>query len=301
MDISNFCSDIILCISSRLFIHNLRSFILLDKSMYSHKYAILKNNKDIIKYMLYDTTTPYYYIIFDYTYGNINANRYDYKYNDKELYAAINMLSYYVSNNVVHKEVAEIYMLNIFVRMKNNNYSNYLGEDNVVICKIKNRRIKLCCKLFSIIFNYNWEYLNINLRDLFTIIYCIVYKRYNNLYDVLYNIRIHKSLEPLKTLYILIGYENEITENLNNLKYNMIGICKYTILYIIFNYIDNIQDYIIKEKYNLLIHVIVDKCIEINEIISDNSYLPINLKLLVLTKINKVYNIFATTTAKTIA
>ena len=81
----------------------------------------------------------------------------------------------------------------------------------------------------------------------------------------------------------------------------MIGICKYTILYIIFNYIDNIQDYIIKEKYNLLIHVIVDKCIEINEIISDNSYLPINLKLLVLTKINKVYNIFATTTAKTIA
>jgi hypothetical protein len=185
--------------------------------------------------------------------------------------------------------------------MKNNNYSNYRSEENIVVCKIKNRRIKLCCKLFSIIFNYNWEYLNINLRDLFNIIYCIVYKRYNNLYDVLYNIRIHKSLEPLKTLYILIGYENEITENLNNAKYNMIGICKYTILYIIFNYIDNIQDYIINEKYTLLMHVIVDKCIEIKEIISDNSYLPDNLKLLVLTKINKVYNIFATTTATAIS
>jgi len=43
----------------------------------------------------------------------------------------------------------------------------------------------------------------------------------------------------------------------------------------------------------LLMHVIVDKCIEIKEIISDNSYLPDNLKLLVLSKINCVYNIFS--------
>ena len=59
------------------------------------------------------------------------------------------------------------------------------------------------------------------------------------------------------------------------------------------NYIENIHRYIIEEKYTLLIHVIIDKCIEINGIISDNSYLPNNLKLLVLSKINSVYSIFA--------
>lgn len=293
MNINNFCSDIILCISSSLLIHNLRSFILLDKAMYSHKYAIIKNNKDIIKYTQYDTTTPYYYIIFDYTYANIIANRYDYKYNDKELYVATNILSYYVVNNVIRKEDAEIYLLNIFIRAKNNNYSTYCGNDNIINCKIKNKRLKLCCKLFGIIYNHNWEYLNINLYDLFNIIYCIVYKRYNNLNDILCNIRIHKSLEILRTMYILIGYENEITKNVNNLKYNMMGICKYSLLYIIYNYIENIHRYIIEEKYTLLIHVIIDKCIEINGIISDNSYLPNNLKLLVLSKINSVYSIFA--------
>jgi len=296
MNINNFCSDIILSISSTLFINNLHSFILLDKSIYSHKYAILKNNKDIIKYMLYDIATPYYYIIFDNTYANINANRYDYKFNDKELYAAANILSYYVSNKVICKEVAEIYMLNIFVRTKNNNYSKYLGGENIATRKIKNRRIKLCCKLFGSIFNYNWEHSNINLYDLFNVIYCIVYKRYNNIYDVLYNIRIHKSLDPIRTMHILIGYENDITANINDANdanYIMIGIYKYTILYIIFNYIENIQDYIVKAKFNLLIQVIVNKCIEIEGILIENNYLPNKLKLLVLSKISKVYNIFA--------
>ena len=296
MNINNLCVDIILCISSTLFINNLRSFILLDKSIYSHKYAILGNNKDIIKYMLYDTATPYYYIIFDNTYANINANWYDYIFNEKELYSAANILSYYVSNKVIRKEVADIYLLNIFVRTKNN---NYCCNENIAIRKIKNRRIKLCCKLFSSIFNYNWENLNINLYDLFNCIYYIVYKRYNNIYDVLYNIRIHKSLEPLKTLYILIGYEKDITDNINNANdvndanYIMIGIYKYTILYIIFNYIENIQDYIVKAKFNLLIQVIVNKCIEIEGILIENNYLPNKLKLLVLSKISKVYNIFA--------
>lgn len=291
--------DIILSISSTLFINNLRSFILLDKSIYSHKYAILKNNKDIIKYMLYDTATPYYYVIFDNTYANINANLYDYKFNDKELYAAANTLSYYVINKVVRKEVAEIYLLNIFVRTKNNNYSKYLGEENIATRKIKNKRIRLCCKLFGSIFNYNWEHSNINLYDLFNVIYCIVYKRYDNIYDVLYNMKIHKSLEPIKTMQILIGYENDITANINNANnanYIMIGIYKYTILYIIYDYLENIQDYIIKTKFNLLIHVIVDKCIEIKGFLIENNYLPNKLKLLVLAKISKVYNIFATAT-----
>jgi hypothetical protein len=294
--------DIILSISSTLFINNLRSFILLDKSIYSHKYAILKNNKDIIKYMLYDTATPYYYVIFDNTYANINANLYDYRYNDKELYAAANTLSYYVINKVVRKEVAEIYLLNIFVRTKNKNYSSYRGNENIAIHKIKNKRIRLCCKLFGSIFNYNWEYSNINLYDLFNVIYCIVYKRYDNIYDVLYNMKIHKSLEPIKTMQILIGYENDITANINNANnanYIMIGIYKYTILYIIYDYLENIQDYIIKTKFNLLIHVIVDKCIEIKGFLIENNYLPNKLKLLVLAKINKVYNIFATAATAT--
>ena len=59
------------------------------------------------------------------------------------------------------------------------------------------------------------------------------------------------------------------------------------------NYIENIQDYIVKAKFNLLIQVIVNKCIEIEGILIENNYLPNKLKLLVLSKISKVYNIFA--------
>jgi len=305
MNLNNFCVDIILCISSRLLINNLSNFILLDKSMYSHKYAILKNNKDIIKYILYDTTTPLYYIIFDNTYANINANnRYDYQQNDKELYASMNMLSYYVLNKVIRKEDAEIYLLNIFVRIRNNNYSSYRGDENILNCKIRNRRIKRCCKLFGSIFNYNWEYSNINLYDLFNIIYCIVYKKYNNLYDILYNIRIHKSLEPIRTLHILIGFEKDISDNANNANnanYIITGICKYTMLYIIYNYIEDIKDYIIDARYTLLIEVIIDKCIEIDSILRYNNYLPKNLKLLVFAKIKNVYNIFSAASAASAA
>lgn len=303
MNLNNFCVDIILYISSRLHIHNLSNFILLDKSMYSHKYAIIKNNKDIIKYILYDTTTPLYYIIFDNTYANTNANRYDYQYNDKELYASTNMLSYYVLNKVIHKEDAEIYLLNIFVRIRNNNYSSYRGDENILNCKIRNKRIKRCCKLFGSIFNYNWEYSNINLYDLFNIIYCIVYKKYNNLYDILYNIRIHKSLEPIRTLHILIGYEKYISDNANadNANYIITGICKYTMLYIIYNYIEDIKDYIIDARYTLLIEVIIDKCIEIDSILRYNNYLPKNLKLLVFEKIKNVYNIFTAASAASAA
>ena len=300
MNLNNFCVDIILCISSRLHIHNLSNFILLDKSMYSHKYAILKNNKDIIKYILYDTTTPLYYIIFDNTYANTNANRYDYQYNDKELYTSMNMLSYYVLNNVIRKEDAEIYLLNIFVRIRNNNYSSYRGDENILNSKIRNKRIKRCCKLFGSIFNHNWEYSNINLYDLFNIIYCILYKKYNNLYDILYNIRIHKSLEPIRTLHILIGYEKDISDNANNVNnanYIITGICKYTMLYIIYNYIEDIKDYIIDARYTLLIQVIIDKCIEIDSILRYNNYLPKNLKLLVFTKIKNIYNIFTAASA----
>jgi len=293
MRINEFCLDIIIYISSNLDINILGNFILHDKSIYFHKYTILKNNKHIIKYLEFDTTTPYYYIICNNSISNIfeqfNTSLYNnlYHYNIKELYAITNILSYNIVNDKINRENAEIYLFNIFIKSKGYNY-NY---GNII--KIKNKRLALCCKLFENIFNYEWEYLNINLYDLFNIINCIVYKNYNKLYDILYNIKIHKKITPLKTLHILLNYKIDIDYYEENNNSDKLYLFKYVIIYILYNYIENIQNYIINTELNKLIPVIIYKCYEIKEDIRENKKIPNNLRLLFLKQISKVCNIFA--------
>lgn len=293
MHINEFCLDIIIYISSNLDINILGNFILHDKSTYFHKYTILKNNKHIIKYLEFDTTTPYYYMICINNISNIfeqfDTSLYNnlYHYNIKELYAITNILSYNIVNDKINRETAEIYLFNIFIKSKSYNY-NY---GNIV--KIKNKRLALCCKLFENIFNYEWEYLNINLYDLFNIINCIVYKNYNKLYDILYNIKIHKKITPLKTLHILLNYKIDIDYYEENNNYDKLYLFKYVIIYILYNYIENIQNYIFDTEFNKLIPVIIYKCYEIKEDIRENKKIPNHLKLLFLKQISKVCNIFA--------
>ena len=286
--LNHFCLDIIIYITSILQINILGNFILHNKSIYLNKYTILKNNQNIIKYLTFDNTTSYYYIIFNNTISNIfdpflyNTHL---NYNIKELYAITNIISYHIINNKINTEIARIYLLNIFMHSKgyNCNYENKVRS--------KNKRRKLCCKLFEFIFNYEWEYININLYDLFDIIYCIIYRRYNNLYDILYNVKIHKRLEPLKTIHILINYKIDLDNNDNN---DNVKIClfKYTIIYLLYNYIENIGDYIINSEFNKLIPVIIYKCYEIKISIRENKIIPNNLKLLFIKQISDVSNMF---------
>lgn len=292
MRINDFCLDIIIYISSNLHINILGNFLLHDKTIYFHKYTILKNNKHIIKYLEFDNTIPYYYMIFDNTISNIlapfDSSLYNkpHNYNIKELYAITNILSYNIVNDNINREIARVYLLNIFIKSKSYNY--------IYNVKIKNKRLALCCKLFESIFNYEWEHLNINLYDLFNIINCIVYKNYNKLYDILYNIKIHKKINLLKTLHILLNYKIDIDyyeDNNNN--YDKLYLFKYVIIYILYNYIENIQNYIIDTEFNKLIPVIIYKCYEIKEDIRENKKIPNHLRLLFLKQISKVCNIFA--------
>jgi hypothetical protein len=290
MLINEFCLDIIIYISSKLEINILGNFILHDKSIYFHKYTILKNNQSIIKYLEFDNTTSYYYLIFNNSISNIfDSSLYNkqHNYNINELYAITNILSYNIANDKINREIAGIYLFNIFIKSKSTNY-NYRN-----IVKSKNKRLALCCTLFGSIFNYDWEYLNINLYDLFNIINCIVYKNYNKLYDILYNVKIHKKITPLKTLHILINYKIDIDYyDDNSYDYDKTCLLKYVIIYILYNYIENIQNYIIDTEFNKLVPIIIYKCYEIKETISDNKRIPNNLKLLFLKQINNVCNIF---------
>jgi hypothetical protein len=294
MLINDFCLDIILDISYNLDINILGNFILINKSIYIYKHSIIKNNYYIIKYLAFDNTTPYYYIIFKNSFSSIfekfdlSLHRIHYDYNDKELYAIYNILSYDIVNDKINREIAGIYLFNIFIKSKNSNYN--CGN----ILKSKNKRLSLCCKLFGSIFNYDWEYLNINLYDLFNIIYNIIYKNYNKLYDILYNINIHKKINPLKTLHILLNYKIDI-DYYENITYDYDKICllKYIIIYILYNYIEKIKNYIIDTEFNKLVPIIIYKCYEIRETIKDNKKIPNNLKLLFLKQISNVCNIFA--------
>jgi len=299
MQISHLCLDIIICISSNLYINNLSNFILQDKTIYANKYAILRNNPYIIKYMLFDNTTTYYHLLFNNVMltdnillDNILLDNIHYGFNN----AITNIISYYIVNNVIIREVAETYLLNIYTRgwAKHNNIT--LNYANIFKNKYKNARIKLCLKLFYPLFDYEWEYFNINLSDLFNIICCIVYKKYNSLYEILYNIKIHKSLMPLKTLHILINYNDDIDNTILAINKENDDICllKFVVLFILYNYIEKIHPYIIQMGFKKLIPIIIQKCIEITTLISGNKKIPNNLKLMFLKKLNKVYDIFIT-------
>ena len=278
MYINNFCLDIVIYISSKLYINKLRNFILHDKSIFANKYTLLKHNKEFIKYLAFDNNTSYYHIVFDNTISyvpDLILYNIQYNLNTKQIYALTNILSYYVINNVITHEHAKLYLLSVFTKSKN----------------IKNRRVKFCLKLFKVIFNENWEYCNINLYDLFNIINYVVYKEYNKLYEILYNIKIHKPLMALDTLHVLIKCNDDI-HKLNIKMNNDMSLYKCVIYYILYNYIGNIQDYIIQTKLKKLIPVILEKSLEINSIIANNKNLPINLKLMFLKKIGYVYDLF---------
>ena len=278
MLITDFSSDIITYISSYLYIYNLRNFILHDKTIYENKYNILKHNKDFIKYLAFDNQTSYYHIVFDNTISNISdllLHNIHYSLNTKQIYALTNMLSYYVINNIITKQNAKTYLLSVYTNSKNK----------------KNRRVKFCLKLFKVVFNENWEYFNINLYDLYNIICCVVYRDYNNLYEILYNIKIHKSLLPLDTIHILIKCNDDIHKLNINMNDDMY-LYKCVICYIMYNYIEHIHEYIIQTKLKNLIPTIIEKCFVITKLINDNKKITNNLKIMFLEKIDTVYNIF---------
>ena len=289
MLISQLCLDIIICISSNLYINNLSNFILQDKTVYANRYAIIRNNQHIIKYLLFDDKPLYYYLVFK---NDILSNNIYYNFNNKELYAITNIVSYYIVDNTIIREIAKTYLLNIYTRALTNN--SYIDYANIFKNKYKNTRIKLCLKLFYPIFDYEWEYFNINLSDLFNIISCVVYKKYNKLYEILYNIEIHKSVMPLKTLHILINYKDDIDNIILaiNKDYDNILLLKYVILFILYKYIENIHNHIIEMGFERLIPIIIQKCTEIKSLISDNKKIPNNFKLMFLKKLNNVYDIF---------
>jgi len=289
MLISQLCLDIIICISSNLYINNLSNFILQDKTIYANRYAIIRNNPHIIKYLLFDDKPLYYYLVFK---NDILSNNIHYDFNNKELYAITNIVSYYIVDNTIIREIAKTYLLNIYTRALTNN--SYIDYANIFKNKYKNTRIKLCLKLFYPIFDYEWEYFNINLSDLFNIISCVVYKKYNKLYELLYNIEIHKLVMPLKTLHILINYKDDIDNTILaiNKDYDNILLLKYVILFILYKYIDNIHHHIIEMGFERLIPIIIQKCTEIKSLISDNKKIPNNFKLMFLKKLNNVYDIF---------
>jgi hypothetical protein len=278
MLITDFSSDIITYISSYLYIYNLRNFILYDKTIYENKNNILKHNKDFIKYLAFDNQTSYYHIVFDNTISNISdllLHNIHYSLNTKQIYALTNMLSYYVINNIITKQNAKTYLLSVYTNSKNK----------------KNRRVKFCLKLFKVVFNENWEYFNINLYDLYNIICCVVYRDYNNLYEILYNIKIHKSLLPLDTIHILIKCNDDIHKLNINMNDDMY-LYKCVICYIMYNYIEHIYEYIIQTKLKNLIPTIIEKCFVITKLINDNKKITNNLKIMFLEKIDTVYNIF---------
>lgn len=290
MLITNFSLDIIICISSNLYINKLYNFIFHHKNIFANKYAILRNNTHIIKFLVFDNTTSLYQLAFNNTISNIPKLIYNknHNFNHNELNTITNIVSYYISKNVINRESAKLYLLDIYTKRWLNANFNYT---NIIKIKHKNKRIRLCLKLFKVIFNDNWEYCNINLYDIFNIIYYIVYKKYNNLYEILYNIKIHKSLTPLDTLHVLIKCNDDI-HTLNIKMNNDVCLYKCVIYYILYNYIENIHDYIIQTKLKKLIPIILQKCLEIKNIINNNKKFPNNLKLLFLKKIENVYNLF---------
>lgn len=275
--------DILIYISRSLSITALSNFILHGKHTYDNRVAFLKSNPSLHKYLRFDNTTSLYHIIFLFNrlphYDNESIR------NSNGLYAITNIVSYSVANEELSNDVAENYLLTMYASAYHGNFDTKR--------RYKSRRLKLCCKIFKHIFHYEWEYLNINLCDLFDIIHSIVYKNYNALYGILYHLKIHKSLSPLKTLHILLNYK----ENVDTVARDgdiLDDILCYVLIYILYNYIEHIYHYIIESEFKKLIPMILEKSVEIKSSIGDNKRLPNNLKIMFLKKINHVYDLFYT-------
>jgi len=275
--------DILIYISRSLSIKALSNFILHGKHTYDNRVAFLKSNPSLHKYLRFDNTTSLYHIIFLFN-DNILPH-YDNDSDRNGLYAITNIVSYSVANEELSNDVAENYLLTMYASAYHGNFDTKR--------RYKSRRLKLCCKIFKHIFHYEWEYLNINLCDLFDIIHSIVYKNYNALYGILYHLKIHKSLSPLKTLHILLNYK----ENVDTVARDgdiLDDILCYVLIYILYNYIEHIYHYIIESEFKKLIPMILEKSVEIKSSIGDNKRLPNNLKIMFLKKINHVYDLFYT-------
>lgn len=273
--------DILIYISRSLSITALSNFILHGKHTYDNRVAFLKSNPSLHKYLRFDNTTSLYHIIFLFN----RLPHYDSDSDRNGLYAITNIVSYSVANEELSNDVAENYLLTMYASAYHGNFG--------VKRRYKSRRLKLCCKIFKHIFHYEWEYLNINLCDLFDIIHSIVYKNYNALYGFLYHLKIHKSLSPLKTLHILLNYK----ENVDTVARDgdiLDDILCYVLIYILYNYIEHIYHYIIESEFKKLIPMILEKSVEIKSSIGDNKRLPNNLKIMFLKKINHVYDLFYT-------
>ena len=91
----------------------------------------------------------------------------------------------------------------------------------------------------------------------------------------------------------MLNYKIDIDYYEDNNNYDKLYLFKYVIIYILYNYIENIQNYIIDTEFNKLIPVIIYKCYEIKEDIRENKKIPNHLRLLFLKQISKVCNIFA--------
>lgn len=283
MLLNNCDLDILIYISRSLSITALSNFILHGKHTYDNRVAFLKSNPSLHKYLRFDNTTSLYHIIFLFN----RLPHYDSESirNSNGLYAITNIVSYSVANEELSNDVAENYLLTMYASAYHGNFD--------VKRRYKSTRLKLCCKIFKHIFHYEWEYLNINLCDLFDIIHSIVYKNYNALYGILYHLKIHKSLSPLKTLHILLNYK----ENVDTVARDgdiLDDILCYVLIYILYNYIEHIYHYIIESEFKKLIPMILEKSVEIKSSIGDNKRLPNNLKIMFLKKINHVYDLFYT-------
>jgi hypothetical protein len=285
--ISNLSLDILIYLSTNLYINTLSNLILHGKYTYSNRYAFLKNNvhfNHLYNYLRFDVSF-YHIVFFHNTLPDIKRT-----YNHKELYAITNIISYNVINNALPKDVAELYLLTIYMRAKHDNLN--FNVDNVLKRNYKNTRLKLCCKIFRLIFNYEWEHLNINLYDVFSIIDCVVYKKYNELYITMYYLKIHKSLMPLKTFFMLLHYKDDVDGIYGVGTQTDADIFCFAIIYILYHYIEHIHHYIKDSEFSRLIPAIIEKCGEIKRGIRDNNRLPSNLQIMFLKKINNVYDIF---------
>ena len=94
---------------------------------------------------------------------------------------------------------------------------------------------------------------------------------------------------PLKTLHILLQYKGDVdTEG---------DILCFTIIYILYHYVEHIHHYIKETEFVKLIPAILEKCGEIKGGLRDNKNLPNNLKIMFLKKLDTTYDTFYTTSS----
>lgn len=203
-----FEDDIICYISKELPLHLVKKLLATNKYIHSIHRKVITCNKEFLKYRAFDACNNYLSImknstiVFDY---DRHFDLFKVAYDDNCLYRICNttqIISFAVFCNSEMKVQAQTFLSHYYAK-KIFDLFNYDIEDP---------KYTSCFYNFNSIFQYPWYLLNIELFDIYQIMFHIYSNNYDGLLQIMSDLHFVKSADTFSTFSVLVQFYNSFGE-----------------------------------------------------------------------------------------